>query len=119
MSAVTIDGVALDRVIKKLSFDISALQRDVAESAGLEFSDELIQGVVDTVLGTLDKQNRYIPVETFEVSIAGSCCCCCCCCLLLLLLLLLLCVLWVPVPPLLLCVFTYPTAHIIAAASTH
>ena len=66
MSAVTIDGIALDRVVKKLRFDIEALQREVAENAGLEFSDDMIQGVVDTVVNTLDKKKVYTSVEAFK-----------------------------------------------------
>ena len=46
---ITVGGTALEKIIKKVRFDIEALRRDVDENAGVEFSPELIQDVVDKV----------------------------------------------------------------------
>jgi len=46
---ITVGGTALEKIIKKLRFDIDSLKREVDENAGVEFSPELIQSVVDKV----------------------------------------------------------------------
>ena len=42
MTSLAIDGVTIERIVKKFRFDISELQRKADEAQGLEFDDELL-----------------------------------------------------------------------------
>ena len=73
MAAVSIDGVGIDRIVKKVKFDIAELQRRVDEADGLDFSDELIDSVVAKVIASLDTAQTYATNDEFvEVKTATA-----------------------------------------------
>jgi hypothetical protein len=63
MTSLAIDGVTIERIVKKFRFDISELQRKADEAQGLEFDDELLAGIVTKVIALLDSKKTYASEE--------------------------------------------------------
>jgi hypothetical protein len=65
---IVVGGLALDKIIRKIRFDIEALQRAAEEQKGLEFSDDIINNVVQKVLSSIRSSGEFAKQQDLQQS---------------------------------------------------
>jgi hypothetical protein len=63
---LTVGGQTLEKVVRKIRFDIEELKSAVAQQKGVEFSDEFIDGIVTRVKDALAVKRIYAQEKEFQ-----------------------------------------------------
>ena len=69
---LTVGGQTIEKVVKKIRFDIDELKSAVAQQAGVEFSDELIDSIVTRVKDALNTSRVYAAEKNFQQSMKDN-----------------------------------------------
>jgi hypothetical protein len=63
---LTVGGQSLEKVVRKIRFDIDELKSSVAQQKGVEFSDEFVDGIINRVKDALAVKRIYAQEKEFQ-----------------------------------------------------